>query len=1040
MGAASSVNNGGGAPRGDGTLASPSWAPMHSSTVGRVTSPKASGADSAGAGAPPGPMNGWLWTYGGVKSAPAQRCWFELSQDGATLVWRTTSRAEPGNFEEFSLNVADVTSVYVGKPHSNKSRRRKASEDHKGHRRAGGAAGTRHYDIWDDDEGAAGGAGSATAVVGEEEVASRKRYTRPKDRPYTFTVAARGVTLLLQAPNAFELVSWLHALRAAVCGRLAAATGGDSSAYYSRMLTSPTFAGRDQVPVVVHDVAASERAPVPVDAEVRASSERNWEVPRHIAAGAAGVTRGSFPARADTASKFQHLVDAVATDDSRTVRAFLKECKENDTLADVVEAVDEQGDTPLIMASRAGSGRVLGLLLRRGARVNATNKSTGETALHGAAASGSVECIAALLDASRKRDEKKRHRSDRKRGKTSERAELPPSLLSVRSDGGMTPLHVAAACARPLAIEALLIGGGDAYDTDDSGWTIAHYAAYSAARRVSSVVPGVTHFDDALPTRTLAVVCDVAVGLLEWFDSAGNTPLHVAASYGWTRGVKVMLESAADPHTRNAEGATPVDLARDGGHSECALLLDYYRDSSGLAPPPPSTLRGASEEGDGARRKKDKRKTKEEEAAEMARILAVWDRFFSNAIMGVEAMAGQPAAVADADTDSSDEDEDTRLSCWTLDAKTEGVTWSRGHFPRVSGYTDPTWDSTGDYVVGGAGDGHWGDVGAAGEDVYDWDYGTDGSSAVYTGKEWHDGTSAAASTVHGTDWEEHYDVDREAWFYYNRATEERTWERPAELDENHSATQWEELYDEATGMYYYYNNATGDVTWERPEDFVEAVSASWDFGEAAVGLAESWNKEGHGEWRAAVVTSDGASATVTTWEAESGAAHGPSAALSSDVAAATGDWEAIYDEASGAWYWTNGEESVWDTSDAAGEDDAGWAHATDGALEEQSLALATSEARVPDALEATPLSAGAAYYASAPAYSLTASLSRGEVAVVPVASAATAAVPDAPHAAGDSSALALQRVSADGWEAVYDEDSQHWYYFNHYTYEVVWAK
>lgn len=43
-------------------------------------------------------------------------------------------------------------------------------------------------------------------------------------------------------------------------------------------------------------------------------------------------------------------------------------------------------------------------------------------------------------------------------------------------------------------------------------------------------------------------------------DAAGNTPLHVAASYGKVACIRELLQSAADANEQNREGETPLHL------------------------------------------------------------------------------------------------------------------------------------------------------------------------------------------------------------------------------------------------------------------------------------------------------------------------------------------------------------------------------------------------------------------------------------------------------------------------------------------------
>jgi ankyrin repeat protein len=63
----------------------------------------------------------------------------------------------------------------------------------------------------------------------------------------------------------------------------------------------------------------------------------------------------------------------------------------------LVEATDEDSNTPLLAAAHMGHASIVKLLLQRGARVNHSNASSGWTALHAAAARGHDDVVVLLL-------------------------------------------------------------------------------------------------------------------------------------------------------------------------------------------------------------------------------------------------------------------------------------------------------------------------------------------------------------------------------------------------------------------------------------------------------------------------------------------------------------------------------------------------------------------------------------------------------------------------------------------------------------------
>ena len=58
-------------------------------------------------------------------------------------------------------------------------------------------------------------------------------------------------------------------------------------------------------------------------------------------------------------------------------------------------------------------------------------------------------------------------------------------------------------------------------------------------------------------------------------DGTGNTPLHVAASYGRSPLVALLLQHGALPMSRNVHGNLPVHLACQNGHPSCVEMLLY---------------------------------------------------------------------------------------------------------------------------------------------------------------------------------------------------------------------------------------------------------------------------------------------------------------------------------------------------------------------------------------------------------------------------------------------------------------------------------
>lgn len=56
-------------------------------------------------------------------------------------------------------------------------------------------------------------------------------------------------------------------------------------------------------------------------------------------------------------------------------------------------------------------------------------------------------------------------------------------------------------------------------------------------------------------------------------DSAGSTPLHMAATYGQTAAVNTLLRLGANPKVQDIDGHTPYDLAVANEQTEAANML-----------------------------------------------------------------------------------------------------------------------------------------------------------------------------------------------------------------------------------------------------------------------------------------------------------------------------------------------------------------------------------------------------------------------------------------------------------------------------------
>lgn len=116
-----------------------------------------------------------------------------------------------------------------------------------------------------------------------------------------------------------------------------------------------------------------------------------------------------------------------------------------------------------------------------------------------------------------------------------------------------TPLHFAAGYNRVPVVEFLLEQGAEVHASDKGGLVPLHNACSYGHYEVTELL--VKHG------------ANVNVADLWKF-----TPLHEAAAKGKYEIVKLLLKHGADPHKKNRDGASPLDLVREGDQEVSDLL------------------------------------------------------------------------------------------------------------------------------------------------------------------------------------------------------------------------------------------------------------------------------------------------------------------------------------------------------------------------------------------------------------------------------------------------------------------------------------
>lgn len=214
------------------------------------------------------------------------------------------------------------------------------------------------------------------------------------------------------------------------------------------------------------------------------------------------------------------LLGAIRRRDAKTVGDLLA------SSPDLANTRDEQGNSPLLIATYTGQHEIVRLLLERGAR-----------------ASFFEACALGLVDDVR--------RQLRER----------PEIVGQLSHDGWPPLHLAAFFGHRETAEALLEAGADVRAVarnSEANLAINAAAAGPRADRRPEIVRLLLARGAAVDGRG---------------SPAGHTPLHEAAYNGDLALVRLLLEHGADRSVQTAEGDTPLDIATKHKRTEVVRLL-----------------------------------------------------------------------------------------------------------------------------------------------------------------------------------------------------------------------------------------------------------------------------------------------------------------------------------------------------------------------------------------------------------------------------------------------------------------------------------
>uniref|UniRef100_A0A7R9CVM7 Poly [ADP-ribose] polymerase n=1 Tax=Timema cristinae TaxID=61476 RepID=A0A7R9CVM7_TIMCR len=243
--------------------------------------------------------------------------------------------------------------------------------------------------------------------------------------------------------------------------------------------------------------------------------------------------------------------------------------------------------TPLHVASDNSHSDAIDVLLRHGAKVNALD-GLGQTALHRCAREDNLQACRILLSynvdttiislqgytavqvatetvlkilqdpPSGSADVECQLLEAAKAGDSDQVQRLLttyPQIVNCRDLDGRhsTPLHFAAGYNRVCVVEFLLAHGADVHAKDKGGLVPLHNACSYGHYEVTE----------------LLVKHGASVNVADLWKF---TPLHEAAAKGKAEIVRLLLKHGADASKKNRDGATPLDLVREGDQDVADLL------------------------------------------------------------------------------------------------------------------------------------------------------------------------------------------------------------------------------------------------------------------------------------------------------------------------------------------------------------------------------------------------------------------------------------------------------------------------------------
>jgi ankyrin repeat protein len=221
------------------------------------------------------------------------------------------------------------------------------------------------------------------------------------------------------------------------------------------------------------------------------------------------------------------LINAVHNDDLVIIRKLLK--KRRDDIN--VNAVDDDGSTPLIIASQEGHTNIVAILLGTpGIQINQADNG-GASPLFFASQYGHTDIVTILLG-------------------------TPGIQINQPDNDGTTPLYMAAQNGHLDIVKVLIEADGDVNQADNGGFTPLWIASQYGYTDIVTILLG-----------TPAIQINQA-------NNAGASPLWIASVNGNVDTVKVLLAAGGNVNqARTKDGCSPLYQASQNGHTGVLKVL-----------------------------------------------------------------------------------------------------------------------------------------------------------------------------------------------------------------------------------------------------------------------------------------------------------------------------------------------------------------------------------------------------------------------------------------------------------------------------------